>query len=108
MELTKAITEGGTIGIIVVSILILFKMCQKYGANFKCGPINLDLRKPQTKQKQLKYESEIDLSKLKVKELELKIREKETELEIIKEKNKFIKSAQEINDSPDSSIEEII
>tara|TARA_Y100000389_G_scaffold196665_1_gene229978 strand:+ start:1098 stop:1454 length:357 start_codon:yes stop_codon:yes gene_type:complete len=84
-ELLEMLEEGSIIGVVVVSFIILLRLAQRYGLNVKCGMFSIDLRRPQTKQKQMKYESIQEMQRLKNEELSLRVRDKELQLEILKE-----------------------
>mgnify|MGYP001209556314 CR=1 FL=1 len=103
VELVNIIEEFGILGAILIFIIIVLRLGQRYGLNMKCGPFSIDLRRPQTKQKQLKYDSVQELQKLKNEELSLRIREKEIELKILEttaDKNKEIVNTVSISSKP--------
>lgn len=87
-DIIELLEEGGIIGGVLIVMIILFRLAQRAGLNMKCGLFSIDLRRPQTKQKQLKYDSIQEMQKLKNEELTLRIKDKELQLDIIKEKRK--------------------
>lgn len=103
VDISTILEEGGLVAGILITILIIFKLCRKYHVHTKFCGISIDFRKTATRQKEIESESALKIRNLKLEEMSLRVRERELTLETLKLQISN-KTSEKSVESPDENV----